>query len=304
MKRKYSSTTQHALDQAIVDHRLPVDFSSAIDQFYWPVAEYLADQHSTGSPLIVGVQGSQGSGKTTFAAFQKLLLEHEFGLSTLVTSIDDFYLTRAERLQMSAQVHPLFKTRGVPGTHDIELLQRLFDEVRNRDNFAVPVFNKALDDRASKGDWQTITKSPDVVILEGWCVGIRSQATAALHEPVNDLERLEDRDALWRTAVNQALAGPYQDLYKQIDQLVVLQAPSFDCVHDWRQLQEQKLIERLTAGGKSTEAVLSPKDIGRFIAHYQRLTEHALASMPERADCVLHVEKDHRFSRLAFAGMH
>ena len=300
MTRRYSSSTQNALELAVEEHRLPSDFTSTVDHYYWPVAEHFVSAKVSGSPLLIGIQGSQGSGKSTFAAFLKMLLEYEFRLSTLVMSIDDFYLTRAERIRLSEQVHPLFLTRGVPGTHDIELLRQVFELARNQTNFDVPVFDKAVDDRADKRDWQKVDGPLDVVILEGWCVGVSSQAPSELDKPLNELERLQDLDGRWRCSVNEALAGPYRELFVQLDQLVALQAPSFECVYGWRLLQEQKLADRLRQQGKSMERTMSPAELKQFISHYQRLTEHALRTMPDRAHCLLQLREDHSFARLIF----
>ena len=137
--------------------------------------------------------------------------------------------------------------------------------------FEVPRFDKATDDRAAKTEWQRIDHLPDIVILEGWCVGLRAQSADALKDPINHLESQEDPDGRWRTLVNEALLGPYLTVFQRLDRLIVLQAPSFACVHDWRLLQEQKLVSQLQAQGKSTSSTLSADEASRFIAHYQRL---------------------------------
>jgi pantothenate kinase-related protein Tda10 len=69
-------------------------------------------------PLVVGLTGPQGSGKSTLAARLPDLLAAA-GLNAGVLALDDLYLTKAERQRLAADVHPLFATRGVPGTHDV-----------------------------------------------------------------------------------------------------------------------------------------------------------------------------------------
>jgi D-glycerate 3-kinase len=250
---------------------------------------------------LIGVFGSQGSGKSTLADFLKLILEHQFNTSTVVMSLDDFYLTRAQRRQLAVDVHPLLSTRGVPGTHDIELLNNTIDQLKNFENSTpvrVPVFEKANDDRAPFTHWQNISTKPKVVILEGWCVGVRPQREAELEVAVNDLERSMDKDAHWRGFVNQQLADRYASVFSQLDKLIALVAPSFDCVHQWRSLQESKLIDTLERAGQSTAATMSDEQITFFIAHYQRITEHALASLPNYADWCLAIDETHKITGL------
>ncbi|PTT43253.1 kinase, partial [Stenotrophomonas sp. HMWF022] len=80
------------------------------------VADRLAGQRSGDPPLILGLCGAQGSGKSTIAARLAKQVER-----SAILSLDDLYLTRAERQKLARAVHPLFATRGVPGTHDVAL---------------------------------------------------------------------------------------------------------------------------------------------------------------------------------------
>jgi D-glycerate 3-kinase len=286
---------------------LPSDFASTVSDYYLTLASEIAltaHQRITdlNSTLFVGVFGSQGSGKSTLADFLKLILEQQFNTSTVVMSLDDFYLTREQRQKLSTDIHPLLITRGVPGTHDIELLNNTIDQLKNFDSSVpvrVPVFEKANDDRAPLADWQNISTKPKVIILEGWCVGVGPQLESELQIPVNDLERSMDKDAHWRGFVNQKLAGSYATVFNQLDKLVALVAPSFDCVHQWRSLQESKLIDKLEQAGLSTAETMSDEQITFFIAHYQRITEHALASLPSYANWCLAMDENHRITGLS-----
>ena len=293
-----SDPIRRVIRHHISQQQLPPEFFATVETFYLPLADGLASKTQPDSCLLVGVQGSQGSGKSTCADFLKLLLSEVFGKRVLVASIDDFYLTCAERQVLSDTVHPLFITRGVPGTHAVEMIHHMFDHAAGDDTFRVPVFDKAVDDRASEDRWQAVQGPFDVVILEGWCVGIGPQTREALQAPINDLERWEDLDAVWRNYVNTALAGDYADLYSRLDVLVALQAPSFDCVYGWRLLQEQKMIARLLLEGRDASQAQTPAQIERFISHYQRLTEHALTTMPTRADWLLALNANHGFKSL------
>lgn len=182
-------------------------------------------------PFVLGVCGAQGSGKSTLAEglTQRLTAR---GLKAATLSIDDLYLSHAERARLGEIVHPLFATRGVPGTHDTAAGVRLLDAVRAGADVMLPRFDKATDDPSPVG---TPVKGPlDVLVFEGWCVGARAQDDATLDAPINALEAERDPDGTWRRCVNLALATDYADLFARIDRLVLLAAPGFEIVRNWR----------------------------------------------------------------------
>lgn len=287
------------VSEAIVNHCLPTSFMTIVEQFYWPICGQLNSQLQIGKCNLIGIQGTQGSGKSTCADFVKILLESAYGLRVLVASIDDFYLTLTERQQLADTVHPLLLTRGVPGTHDMALLKQFLVDTSMSGGFAVPSFNKASDDRVAQHNWPVYQGPYDVVILEGWCVGVTPQDDDDLIAPINEFELHEDENQQWRNFVNDALKRDYGDLFKAIDQLLVLQAPSFECVFQWRSLQEKKLIDKLMLDGADIGSTMNPEQIKRFISHYQRLTEHALTVLPSKADIVLHLNELHQVSHMS-----
>jgi D-glycerate 3-kinase len=284
-----------ALDALIRSHALPAAYRRMVDRVHRPVAERIAQaRRSLGRPLVAGLCGSQGSGKSTMAAFLKALLESK-GLATVVLSIDDLYMTLPERERLAAEVHPLLKTRGVPGTHDVGLGGALLDVLTDGvAEVSIPRFDKAEDTRAPAATWPRVTSPVDVILLEGWCVGAIPQTEAALARPVNALERDEDAEGVWRRYVNEKLKGDYAGFFGRIDILALLQAPSFEVVYGWRSLQEQKLAERVRREGLTGTKVMDAAQIRRFLMFYQRLTEWILEEMPGRADIVMPLDEDHR----------
>jgi D-glycerate 3-kinase len=263
---------------------LPEQFDEMVERLHRPLVERIAaEARAAGRCWIVGVCGTQASGKSTLCAVVARLLEEE-GLRAAVISIDDLYLTREEREALAREVHPLLITRGVPGTHDVDLGLRLFDELARAGSVRLPRFEKARDTRRPTQDWDSYEAPADVVLFEGWCVGARPQDEAALAQPVNALERDEDPDGAWRAYANTQLAGPYQALFGRLDRLVMLQAPGFETVLDWRREQEAKLRARLAAQGGDLSRTMDEAALVRFIAHYERLTRHILSEMPARAD--------------------
>lgn len=266
---------------------MPLSFLKTVDEWYMPLAGRIAKHHdAAGRTLLIGVNGSQGSGKSTLAALLTQLLAQEFGLQAIDLSIDDFYLSRQSRVSLAREIHPLLETRGVPGTHDVSLLSETLQQLtRENSEVSIPRFDKACDDRYPEGEWHRVPAPFDIVIVEGWCLGTPAQADEALYNPVNDLEALEDPDGRWRRYVNQQIGGRYQGVYQMMDLWIMLQAPSFACVYQWRLEQEEKLADKLLAGDQqnsSRNRVMTATQISRFIQHYQRLTEHSLDQLPGR----------------------
>jgi D-glycerate 3-kinase len=264
--------------------RLPDTYRHTIDAALLPLAEAIGTRARRSDHLVlVGLCGAQGSGKSTAAAALVELLARQ-DLPAVALSIDDFYLPRAERAALAHTVHPLLATRGVPGTHDVELAQATIDTLAGAGPVLLPSFDKAVDDRRPRREWRTAEGPMRVVILEGWCVGARPDPPAALATPVNALERDEDPHGIWRGYVNAALEGPYRPFFDRLSPLVLLQAPSFAVVQSWRTEQERKLRERLAREGGEASRVMDDAAIARFIAHYERVTRNILREMPSRAD--------------------
>jgi D-glycerate 3-kinase len=271
--------------------RLPEGYRSLIERVHVPLAARIATRARTrGSLLVVGLCGTQASGKSTLVASVATLLRAA-GLAVAQLSLDDLYLGHAERQGLARSVHPLLATRGVPGTHDIAVGMRLFEALAAGREVELPSFDKAQDDRKPKGSGPLVPPGAQVLLFEGWCVGARPEDAAALVAPVNALERDEDPDGRWRRFANAHLAGEYQQLFARLDELILLKAPSFEAVLAWRTLQEHKLRDRLAAAGQPLARVMSDAQLVRFIAHYERLTRHILAEMPARADVVIPVER-------------
>ena len=296
-----------SVDRLLAQMALPPSYAAIVERVHGPVAQRLAEVRAAkGKPIVVGVCGTQASGKTTLSAFLKLLLI-EAGLKAETLAIDDLYLSKPARLDLAAQVHPLFLTRGPPGTHDVALGHAVLHVLTGATPPGaqrMPQFDKAADTLAPEGEWPLIEGAVDVVLFEGWCVGARPQPEAALAEPINDLERERDGDGVWRRYANQRLASDYAALFARIDVQLMLKAPDFAAVFGWRMLQETKLGDRLRAErvDMTGRKLMTAEDLRFFLAHYERLTTWILAEMPERADILITLERDHAVSGVDLRG--
>ncbi|MGJ8657417.1 MAG: kinase [Akkermansiaceae bacterium] len=190
-------------------------------------------------------------------------------------------------------------TRGAPGTHDVSMGINLIQQLKSRQPVQLTIFDKATDDRAPQDKWVTCDSPVDIILFEGWCVGAQAQPPAALTEPCNDLEASEDQDAAWRTFANNQLAGPYTELFALLDRLVMLKAPDFECVYEWRSTQEEKLRKRSV--GSANNNIMNDQQIKRFIMHYERITRWMFTEMPQRTDCLLELNQDHNIIQATYA---
>lgn len=280
------------LDDFIAREQLPPDFAGRALAICEPLAARIVAE-GKGPGFLVGICGTQASGKSTLTAVLRHLLEGR-GLRVASLSLDDLYLTHAQRAQLAARVHPLLATRGVPGTHDMVLGGQVLAALKGQGEVALPSFDKASDDRRPVIDWPRVPAPVDVILLEGWCVGTRPQPLADLVAPVNALEREEDPDGVWRAFANDALAGPYREFFDRLDLFVLLQAPSFEVVLAWRREQEAKLRARLASAGADPARSMGDEAVARFIAHYERITRWILQEAPARADIVVRLDAQRR----------
>ena len=273
------------IDALIAAHGLPASYRRVVEDFWQPLATAIARRVLDRKPLIVGINGAQGSGKSTLCAFLEVLLAAR-GLRAVTLSIDDLYLGKADRQALADQVHPLFATRGVPGTHAPALGLAIIEAVLAGRDFELPRFDKGTDERLEQG--VPVSGPVDVLLFEGWCVGCKPQADEELLEPVNQLEAEEDPDGVWRAVSNLWLRGEYRKLFGLIDLLVMLKVADFDAVIANRTRAEDKL----RAARPDAPGLMDGPALARFCQHYERLTRHMLEDLPRHADYVFDLGQD------------
>ena len=271
-----------------------------IKSFLIPLCFWISKKANKKRPYFVGLAGGQGTGKTSISSLIRIILTKYFKLNVFRISIDDFYKTRNERKVLSRNKHPLLMTRGVPGTHDVDMIFNFFKKIKVK-KFKVlklPKFNKAIDDRCKKNLWYKIKSRPDVVILEGWCVGAKPQKNSQLNKPINSLERVHDKKFIWRKFVNFQLKTKYKKLFKQLDSVLYLKAKNFDLLQKWRLKQEKKL--QLKTKNKKNVKIMNQKEVINFMQTYQRITQQMLKNTSKYASIIMNLNNKHQINKIKF----
>ncbi len=265
-----------------------------------PLCFWIANKTNKKKPLIIGLSGGQGTGKTTITSIISLILRKYFKLNVFKISIDDFYKTRYERKILSITKHSLLMTRGVPGTHDCKIISQFFKKVKNKKfkQLKLPRFDKSIDDRCPKKLWYKINSRPDVVILEGWCVGAKAQKNSQIIKPINSLEKSKDLSLVWRKYVNDQLKKQYKNLFKQLNEIIYLRANSFKVLKEWRIKQEKRLW--LKSKNKKNLRIMNKSDIINFMQTYQRITQNMFKDVPKYASIIMKLNSNHQINSIKF----
>ena len=278
---------------------LPRTSVESYGTIYAPIAKWVyATRTILARPFVLGVNGAQGAGKSTFCALLKVVL-NAAGMSCAILSIDDIYHTRAHRKQLGKNIHPLCSIRGVPGTHDVALGHHILEQLSTQPSAQttlVPRFNKAADDRSPTNEWTEVIGCVDVILFEGWCVGAHPMPPWTA--PYNERETQDDPEGVWSQWSSDCLARSYQKLFERLDALLMIKVPSMDSVRRSRWLQEQKLINHIQL--KQTQSamagVMSHAQVIEYVALFERHTEYMFKEMPARVDVLIHRNEDFEFT--------
>jgi len=263
-------------------------------QTWLPLALQLADaQTQLGRPLIQGVLGGQGTGKTTLGAILKLLLGH-LGKASVSLSLDDLYKTFADRQQLQKQ-DPRLIWRGPPGTHDIDLGMAVLDQLRaGQLPVQIPRFDKSSHSGAGDRGASETVNAADLVVFEGWFVGARpiAETSSVWANLPNPIQTEADRAFAWD--MNQRLKD-YQPLWQRLDRLLILQPTDYRLSLVWRQQAEAQRRDRGQGG-------MSAAEIAQFVAYFWRALHPQLFIQPltqhPDTDLVLEIQANHQPGRL------
>ena len=226
------------------------------------------------------IAGSQGSGKSSLSKLIKLYLEKFCYKSVVIISMDDFYLSKNQRTQLSKNIHPLFLTRGVPGTHDLELMNKKIGQIFNKEfPIYLPIFDKVLDTR--KRTYKKVLKA-DVIIFEGWCAGAHPVDQNYLQKNFNNLEKHEDKNFIWRNSYNHYL-NEYQKIFSQFNFFIYFQFNQWDHVLNWKYKQELELRD------KKKDLALK-KYLKDFIQYYEKVSKWMHLKVPKYCNILIKLD--------------
>ena len=262
-----------------------------------PIAVYLIGLEKTRKPVLIGLTGGQGSGKTTLSDFVQLTLKKGFNKKTTGFSIDDIYKSQRDRELLGEEIHPMCKVRGVPGTHDVDLGLKTIEYLNNASydtTTSIPVFSKPLDRHLPESEWVQFKGKPDFIFFDGWFCGAKPLSENNWLPPLNELEEKEDPDGVWSRWYNKELSGDYQKLFNSFDILLMIKVPNMEHIFESRWIQEKTLEKNIT-DPEMKKKIMTKEEIIHFVMHYERLTRYVLEEIPKFADIVLHRDKEFNF---------
>ncbi|MDC0453284.1 uridine kinase [Alphaproteobacteria bacterium] len=258
-----------------------------INRYIVPIIKNIND--SKNDKFIIA--GSQGSGKSTLTRVLKLVLEKFYKKKVMLLSIDDYYLSKNKRLELSKKIHPLLITRGVPGTHNMTALRRdIINFQKKKFPIVTPLFNKLKDDISSK---KKIIKKAEILLLEGWCCGSSPISREYLFKNINRLETTLDKNRVWRQYYNSQLQKDYKKVFSLFDQQIYIQAPSFTYILKWRYAQEKR-----NALKSKDKKFMKKTDLRKFIQHYEKLTKWMIKTMPAKADMLIKIDSNQKIKKV------
>ena len=239
------------------------------------------------------ISGSQGIGKSTLVLILKSVIENIYNKKVMSLSIDDYYLSKKKRLQLSKKIHPLLQTRGVPGTHDLNKLNKHVNQF-NKKKFPIiiPIFDKLSDDTVKKTN---IINKADILFLEGWCCGCLPIENLYLYKNINRLESNLDKNNIWRNFYNNKLQNNYKKIFKLFSLKIYMQPPAFKYVYKWRSDQERKNLSKSV-----NKKYMSKEQLDKFIQHYEKITKWMIRTMPAEADMLIKVNKNQMIKKIIY----
>ncbi|KAA1111258.1 hypothetical protein PGTUg99_003813 [Puccinia graminis f. sp. tritici] len=229
-------------------------------------------------PMIIGLQGPQGIGKTWLSREVKEELNKVHHINTIALSLDDLYLPRRAQEKLEEEDaggrNRLLQGRGLPGTHDLDLAVRVFDslsKINETKEILLPVYDKsALHGLGDRIGFNTLSVPSDhdviqLVIFEGWMLGFVPLDPLQLRRTYDHLLQLNPTpssntfitkfsiDELLK--INLNLSAYVQLLWPRIDVLINLVPQDLNFIWRWRIQQENEMKAKNGGIGMSEEEV-------------------------------------------------
>lgn len=291
--RSFYPTFEHFCQNTL--HKPPQQLEETLRGLWLPLAMQIASYRQAQSrTLIQGILGGQGTGKTTLAKILSLILGH-LGYRTLSLSLDDLYKTYSDRLALQQQ-DPRFIWRGPPGTHDIQLGLQVLDRLRQSDPnspIEIPRFDKSAWHGAGDRGTPEIVNGADIVLFEGWFVGVRPIDPSNFDRPPLPINTFEDRK--FAIDMNTRLQE-YLPLWDKLDRLIILYPIDYRLSQQWRKDAEHQMI----ATGKTG---MTDLQIEQFVEYFWKSLHPDLFIKPliqdsQRVDLVIEINRDRSIGKI------
>ncbi|MEH2195126.1 MAG: glycerate kinase [Nostoc sp.] len=271
----------------------PNEMLQVLWDLWLPLGIKLASQREQlKRPLIQGILGGQGTGKTTMSKVLSLIL-NQLGYRTVSLSLDDLYKTYSDRLILTQQ-DPRLIWRGPPGTHDVDLGLDVLEQIRqSQSSVMVPRFDKSAHGGAGDRTTPEMVIGIDIVLFEGWFVGVRPINADVFDTAPPPI--VTDEDRAFASDMNRRLHD-YLPIWERLDSLILLYPTDYRCSLEWRKQAEQQMI----AAGKSG---MSNTEIEQFVNYFWRSLHPELFIKPlvkdtTVVDLVIEIHADHSFGEI------
>ncbi|MBI2666680.1 hypothetical protein HYX13_03655 [Candidatus Woesearchaeota archaeon] len=264
-----------------------------------PLLKKFHQWHQPEKTIIIGIQGGQGTGKTTLVNVLQEVLS-KAGYTVTSFSIDDFYTSWKERelLAKKYSKNPFYQiSRGLPGTHQVKLLKKVLEKLRQGKQIEIPLFDKSLHQGAGDSiGFRKITQKQDFVLFEGWCLGLPVISFEELQrickkEKIN-LKKLDP--SLKHAKIVLQFVNEYQPLWKYIDHFIMLQPNSSSLHLQWRLQQEKELKQKKGSG-------MSKREVEKFVEPFLPFTYACYEKV--NPDVKILIDKKHRMYGLKDGGI-
>lgn len=245
--------------------------------------------------FIQGILGGQGTGKTTLSQIVCLLLRY-LGYTAISISIDDFYKTFVERQKLKVK-DPRLVRRGPPGTHDVNLALKTFNQLlqaKPKELIPIPRFNKSL--HYGEGDRMIspeVVHDVDIVLFEGWFVGVRPVDKTIFNQSLpHEVAEVITLKYLQFARDNRRRLKDYLPLWEKLDSLIILYPKDYRWSINWRTSAEHQMI-------LSGKYGMSDDEVQEFVYYFWRslhpeLYIKPLIRDPRFVDLVVEIDQDHR----------
>ena len=262
-----------------------------------PFLNLVESAAAAGETQLIGLSALPGCGKSTLGAWLEAAAL-ECKASIAVVSLDDFYWP-AEQLETCMRGNPWDAPRGLPGSHDLALLQDSLDRWQSTGILRAPCFERSLrDGRGDRAGWRDL--HAQVVVLEGWFIGVdpwspkQEAADLAMHSASALVPT--PAEIAYRPRINAAL-HPYSSLWDRMATIWHLKAPDTQATVMWKEQQDASMLQ---STGIAMEATMFRK----FLRMLQlAILPSALQSI-SRAEIVIQIDAERQVESIAVANLH